>query len=350
MEARRPETAARAARRHAPWRSKGTAGVVIAGRLLLPTGPITGELMINSAGKIACASASCSSTAGYSAATHLSCPGAVVSPGLINAHDHTDYNTAPPISVAMQRWTHRNGWRTGTNGEPKLKEPNTSDDPKVIAAAELRFLMSGVTSLVGSGGVGGFVRNLANYQAQTQLEGLTGKTVFFDTFPLGDSNGVELATGCGYPSIQRPRPTAFEDGNYAAHVAEGISPSAENEFTCEKATLITNRTAVIHGVGLNATDIADDRDGQSEPRVVTALEHRALRQHREHHRIQERGHHHRDGHRLARVGLDEHAARARSAPIRSNEKYMGGALSDAGPLERRDPQRRDCRGVRRTNR
>lgn len=235
--------------------AKGTAGVVIAGRMLLPAGPTDGELMLDAAGKIACAAASCKATAGYAAATHIACTNAVISPGLINAHDHTDFNTAAPIDSKMLRYTHRHGWRKGTGGETKLAEPQTSSDPKVIAAAELRFVMSGVTSLVGSGGVGGLVRNLANYKDQTQLEGLTGKTVFFDTFPLGDSNGTEIASGCAYPSV-RSTGAAFADGNYAPHVAEGINPAAENEFTCEKATLITARTALIHGVGLNATDIA----------------------------------------------------------------------------------------------
>ena len=235
--------------------SKGTAGVLISGRLLLVSGPLDGEVLIDAAGKISCAAASCKSTAGYAAATHLACANAVISPGLVNAHDHTDFNTAKPIDNKLLRYTHRHGWRKGTGGETKLSEPQTSNDPKVIAAAELRFVMGGATSLLGSGGIGGMVRNLANYKDQTQLEGLTGKTVFFDTFPLGDSSGVEITSGCAYPAVRSPG-LAFADGNYAPHVAEGINPAAENEFTCEKASLITARTAIIHGVGLNATDIA----------------------------------------------------------------------------------------------
>lgn len=254
--------------------SKGTAGLLISGRLLLPTGPLDGELLIDATGKIACAAASCKATAGYAAATHLACSGAVISPGLINAHDHTDFNTAAPIDNKQLRYTHRNGWRKGTNGETKLTEPQTSSDPKVLAAAELRFVMGGATSLLGSGGIGGMVRNLANYKDQTQLEGLTGKTVYFDTFPLGDSTGVEIASGCAYPSV-RTAGQAFADGNYAPHVAEGINPAAENEFTCEKAALITARTALIHGVGLNATDIAQVATNKStliwSPRSNVAL-------------------------------------------------------------------------------
>jgi cytosine/adenosine deaminase-related metal-dependent hydrolase len=236
--------------------STGSSGLLIQGEILLPNGPAAGEVLIDGTGKIACADVSCSSTSGYGNATVLACPGGVVSAGLINAHDHTDYNTAPPVAHGNTRWDHRNGWRTGTGGEPTLKEPSTSTDAKVLAAAELRFAMSGVTTLNGSGGVDGLVRNVANYKAQEQLEGLTGKTVHFDTFPLGDSNGTEVASGgcAGYPNVTSAS-QAFEDGNYTPHIAEGINPDAENEFTCLKATVVTSRTGIIHGVGTNATDV-----------------------------------------------------------------------------------------------
>ena len=233
----------------------GTAGILIRGEVLLPSGAAKGEVLVDGSGKIACADVDCSQTAGYGSATVLACPGGVVSAGLVNAHDHTNYNIAPPVQHDTTRWDHRNGWRTGTGGEPQIKQPTTSSDPKVIAAAELRFLMSGVTSLNGSGGVDGLVRNVANYKNQEQLEGLSGPTVNFDTFPLGDSNGTELATGCGYPKVVSSG-QAFQDGNYTPHIAEGINPDAENEFTCLKGIVVTNRTGIIHGVGLNATDVS----------------------------------------------------------------------------------------------
>lgn len=234
--------------------STGSSGLLVQGQILLPSGPTKGEVLVGSDGKIVCADADCSSADGYGNATVLACPGGVVSAGLVNAHDHTDYNTAAPIDHGDTRWDHRHGWRTGAGGEPKIKQPSTSTDPKVIAAAELRFLMSGVTSLNGSGGVGGLVRNVANYKHQDELEGLNGPTVFFDTFPLGDSDGTELTSGCNYPSV-RPAGTAFQDGNYTPHVAEGINAAAENELHCETGTLITDRTGIIHLVGVNATDV-----------------------------------------------------------------------------------------------
>lgn len=235
--------------------SKGSAGVVLQGRVLAPEGPIDGEVLVDANGTITCVDASCSSSAGYQDATVIACTGSVISAGLINGHDHTDYASASPIVHGTTRWNHRHGWRTGAGGEPEVKQPRRSEDAKVIAAAELRFVLGGATSVNGSGGVPGLLRNLANYQDKSQLEGLTGPTVFFDTFPLGDSNGTTLTSGCSYPST-RSAGSAFASGTtYSPHIAEGLNDAAQNEFTCLKATLIREKTAIIHAVGLDANDV-----------------------------------------------------------------------------------------------
>ena len=236
----------------------GTTGVVLQGTVLTPAAPLAGEVFVDGTGKIACVAASCATTAGYASATVVSCPSSVISPGLINAHDHTEYDTTGPIPHGTTRWDHRNGWRTGAGGEPKLAGPASTTNAAIIASAELRFVLGGATSVIGLGGVHGLLRNLAAYPDTTMVEGLTGTTVFFDTFPLGDSNGTELTSGCAYPSPRSPS-LAFAGGAaYAAHVAEGVNLAAENEFTCVSGSLglLTAQTSVIHGVGLNAKDVA----------------------------------------------------------------------------------------------
>src|SRR5687768_1297847 len=60
---------------------QGDASKIISGTLLLPDGPQEGELFIDKNGIIACAGATCSSTAGYDLATKISCTDAVISPG-----------------------------------------------------------------------------------------------------------------------------------------------------------------------------------------------------------------------------------------------------------------------------
>jgi hypothetical protein len=238
--------------------SRGTSGLAIKATLLLPAGPLDGEVFVDGTGTIACAAASCSSTTGYASATRVACTNAVVSPGLINAHDHTDYDFQPPVHIGTERYQHRNEWRTGADGMPPLPSETYSDDVTTNAAIELRFMMSGVTSIVGSGGIGGLARNLAlNAYTNASLEGLAGKSVTFDVFPLGDQNGTILDSGCKYPSVVGG-PAAFGAGIFAPHFAEGINVGAENEIECATGSLnlVTAQTTVLHAVGTNAKDVA----------------------------------------------------------------------------------------------
>jgi large repetitive protein len=237
-------------------KSTGKSGLVLGGRLLLTSGPLTGELFINGSGTIACAATSCASTPGYSSATIIDCPNGVISPALVNAHDHTEYATTAPVSHGTIRYDHRNDWRRGADGATPLPTVSSTTDDATIAAQELRFVLGGTTSIVGSGAVGGLARNLASSFA-SDLEGLTGKPVDFETFPLGDSSGVVLTSGCGYPGIV-PTSEAFAKGVFAAHIGEGVNLGAENELGCAAQSnndLITSQTSIIHGVGFNANDV-----------------------------------------------------------------------------------------------
>jgi imidazolonepropionase-like amidohydrolase len=234
--------------------AKGTAGVAIKGRVLAESGPIDGEVLVDASGKITCVDASCAASAGYAEATQIACENSVISPGLINGHDHTDYASEPPLTHGTTRWSHRHGWRTGAGGEPEVDSPSRSSDDRVIAAAELRFVLGGATSVNGSGGVQGLLRNLANFQDKSQLEGLAGPTVFFDTFPLGDANGTLIESGCTYPSQRSPTQAFAAGATYSPHISEGINLAAQNELTCLQDTLVTEKTAIIHAVGIDAKD------------------------------------------------------------------------------------------------
>jgi hypothetical protein len=238
--------------------AQGSTGLVLQAVLLVPSGPVDGEMLIDSKGVIQCAAASCSSAAGYAQATQIACHSAVVSPGFVNAHDHTTYDADPPLQHGDIRYQHRNDWREGADGATALPSPNPTSDAATLASIELRFLMSGVTSLVGSGGTVGLARNLAEYNDPSWLEGLTGNSVYFDTFPLGDDDGTILTSGCAYPSVISAK-SAFADGVFAPHFAEGINVGAENEIECGDSAalgLVTSKTAVIHAVGTNAKDVA----------------------------------------------------------------------------------------------
>jgi hypothetical protein len=218
---------------------------------------VPGELFIGSNGNIACAATSCSSTAGYSGATKIACPNGVISPSLINPHDHTEYATAAPNLPPTTRYECRNEWRTGADDASTLPYSDTTN-VAIIAAQELRFVLGGATSVIGSGGVQGLMRNLGEYNNPAWLEGLTGAPVYFDTFPLGDSNGTIIDSGCGYPKIITTSSAFAGGGTFAPHIAEGINLGAENELTCATQSsndYVTSQTSVVHGVAVNATDV-----------------------------------------------------------------------------------------------
>lgn len=251
--------------------SEGTAGVAIKGRLLLPETIEDGELVIGSDGYITCVGKDCSSDAAYASATKISCTDAVVSPGLINAHDHITFANTPPRSHGDERYEHRHDWRKGLRGHTKIKTDGTAPG-ETVKAAELRFLISGTTSAASAGGQPGLMRNLDS--APAQLEGLRFKIANSQTFPLKDSDATNTnfpPTSCAnYSASRDTKATAQKYEGYLPHIAEGIDEAAHLEIACQSDeaadpthNLLIRQTGVIHGVGLRADDIKKFRDGQT---------------------------------------------------------------------------------------
>ncbi|HEX8437835.1 lamin tail domain-containing protein [Archangium sp.] len=212
-----------------------------------------GQVLVDDKGVIQCSSCDCSAQA--AGAVRISCPQGVISPALINAHDHIDYQKVPAAG-SEERFEHRHDWREGNNGHTELPSgSSTAVEP--VRWAELRQVMSGTTAVASSGGEGGLLRNL---NSSSQQEGLGEAALRFQTFPLGDSGGKELTSGCGYPRIDFPS-TIPALSAYLPHVSEGIEKSAHNEFFCVSGQgsgsqdLMTSRTAIIHGIALTAAEI-----------------------------------------------------------------------------------------------
>ncbi len=241
--------------------TKGTAGITYKGTLLLPDSVVeAGELMVSAAGIIACAAKDCSATAGYGATSVVACEDVVISPGLINPHDHISFANVPP-KATTERYEQRHDWRKGMRGHTKISTTPVPKVPNAVRAAELRFVMSGATSAVSSGGEKGLLRNLDG--AAAALEGLKVQSAKFDTFPLGDSTPKLLASGCDYPSRTTTASIAGYEG-YFPHISEGIDKEAHNEMVCQNTAvgpdgafdLIQRQTAVIHGIAVTAQDVA----------------------------------------------------------------------------------------------
>ena len=232
---------------------------LITGTVLAPTGIIaSGQVAINAAGMITCVGASCA----QGGETRIDCPMGVISPGLINTHDHITYTQNAPYTDTGERYEQRHDWRTGRRGHTEINTPGSATADQ-IRWGELRFLLGGATSIVGSGGQAGLLRNLD--QAANQ-EGLGQAAVKFETFPLDDSSGTQRDGDCNYGGTADTTATVTPLMSYEPHISEGIDRVARNEFLCTSTNtfdttapglssdLVLPQTAIIHGVGLKPFD------------------------------------------------------------------------------------------------
>jgi cysteine-rich repeat protein len=219
-----------------------------------------GQVLVDAQGVIQCSACDCSATAGAADATIISCPQGVISPGLINAHDHITFQGPPRVSTE-ERYEHRNDWRRGNDGHTRITNNGSSNI--LITWGELRQVLAGTTSVAGSGGQPGLLRNLDKESVTTSggsQMGLDEPALRYETFPLGDSGGEELKTGCGYPGIDSPLVIPLNSA-YFPHIGEGIEESAHNEFRCTSTRanggqdLFLRQTAVIHGIAVTAEEI-----------------------------------------------------------------------------------------------
>lgn len=233
--------------------TKGTSGnTLVVGTLLMEDKYLpSGELVYDSKGRIICVGADCSSKS--DGATIINCGVNVVSPSLINAHDHISFTQNDPSNWGTERYEHRHEWRKGLNGHTKISvSGNANKDEE--AWGELRNLMAGSTVMAGSGGVDGFLRNVDIGKD----DGIKLNGVKYDTFPLGDSSGTMISSGCGYN--YKDKESVLSNHCYLPHVAEGIDKAAENEFRCLSSTsngghdLTEANSAFIHMIGVSADD------------------------------------------------------------------------------------------------
>ena len=140
----------------------GTASTyALSGIVLLPSGAVAGHVVYDSeTGMITCAGEECDTTD-----AHVVCTEGIISPGLIDGHNHMQYNVLAP-------WQHdelfdnRYEWRSA-GGYWDYREAYDGIEGQYSCEigkwAELRTLVGGGTTVVGSSGgacIAGIVRNL----------------------------------------------------------------------------------------------------------------------------------------------------------------------------------------------
>lgn len=170
----------------------------------------------------------------------------IIFPGLIDLHNHVMWNVIPrwqPDRLYLNRYE----WRLGNDHYQKIRTAvrnvRSEHYGDMNAFGEVRALLGGATSIVGSGSrlsVRGLVRNLDFYSG-------------FYTIPLWQDR-AHLRS-----SIEIPR-NASETRKYLAnnrsdaffiHLAEGTGPASRAEFeVLNDLGLLTAKTAIVHGTAL----------------------------------------------------------------------------------------------------
>jgi cytosine/adenosine deaminase-related metal-dependent hydrolase len=221
-----------------------------------------GAVLVDAAGAITCVGCDCADEPEAAGATRVTCAAGVISPGLIDAHNHVEYDYNDPVGHGTERFEHRHDWRTGDRGHTEVDYGGSGSDQEATWA-EIRMALAGTTSYVGTGEIAGLVRNLSTDQG-----GLDQGEVDFDTFPLNDIRGETQESGCQYPDL--PSDTVLEASAYLPHVAEGIGLLARNEFACLTSDegggrdVLAPNSAFIHAIGLNAFDAAILAEGSGQ--------------------------------------------------------------------------------------
>jgi hypothetical protein len=244
--------------------AEGTAGgsLVIRGDVLAPVTVYRGGAIRIEGGVITCVGCDC---ADAPADATLTCSDAVISPGLINTHDHITYAHNLPIGQGVDRYEHRHDWREGLNGHAPLPYSGGAT-PAHVLAAELRFVMGGATSAAAAGAGAGLLRNV---DSSGDLEGIPLLPADSDTFPLDDGSGIQNLAGCDYG--QNPTDPSYVAGldAYLPHIAEGIDLYAVNELTCTTSgafDVVESNTAIVHAVGVTASEA--DAIAQADAMVI----------------------------------------------------------------------------------
>ncbi len=228
----------------------------IEGTILYEDGPMSrSSLLINPKGLLSCTGCDCLAEAKALDATRISCPNGLVSPALINGHDHLTWANVRPQSAGEERFEHRNDWRGGKRGHKKISVPSGGSNAEILFG-EIRQLMVGTVSIAGSNSAPGFLRNL---DSPLYREGLGNEAMDYDTFPLESGGDYDFRVGnCAYS--RQPALAYLDVGRHLMHVAEGIDDAARNEFLCLSGRAeggrdaIEARNTIVHGIGLVAED------------------------------------------------------------------------------------------------
>lgn len=228
-------------------------GTVFTGDILIPDGEVFTSAVT---GQVLCVSTDCSSAPGAAEATVL-CTDGIITPGLINPHDHGTYNHLPRWKHT-QKFNNRYQWQANQSYKDfKKGQASVSIKAKCenIKWTELRELVSGVTAIQGVSSsvgacAGGWIRNLDDTKGNAKLPGYLIETQVTKIAGAKDADVAEWTAGMDKGTLT----------GLVFHVAEGIDKTSKDEwYDLVGLGLARPRVGLIHATGLTGVELAEAR-------------------------------------------------------------------------------------------
>ena len=178
--------------------------------------------------------------------------GGLIFPGLIDSHNHPQYNVLGPIPFG-QLYEHRNEWRNDPiydefNAQLDAIEANPDPDWQylnIYKLAEVRAMCSGTTTIQGANTYSSNYAPFAHQGIGINNAHHFPPRIYASTFPLWDS-------------LSQWQSRANENWRrFVVHLAEGTNQVALDEFASwQDWGMLDERTTVVHGTALQAPEWA----------------------------------------------------------------------------------------------
>lgn len=259
----------------------GEGAILLRGTVVTPEGVIkAGEVLVNG-DEIICVAESCADKSPES--TAIVETGGILFPGLIDAHNHTEYNYQP-VWQNPKLYDNHGQWQgssayseTISSVHTEMKSPDGTDGKgackvaddcstgicaenkcqnllcEMIKYGEIRSLIAGTTTISQT-----ILRKCANTlvrNADLPYHGLDGgdtvRTNTLGVYSISNASSLISAMNAG------------EVGAYLIHVSEGIDEKAREEFDALEAQgLLLPQVVLIHGTALNEADLDKVKNAQ----------------------------------------------------------------------------------------
>lgn len=222
--------------------------LLLRGTVVTPAKVIQQGEVLTYKDEILCVAASCAGEARAKTATRIDTNG-IIYPGLIDSHNHTQYNYLP-VWKHSKMFTNHNQWQGASEYSSFMKLHRDLDNTlmcEMIKYGEVRSLVAGTTMIQGTP-----LRKCADTLIRNADLPYHG---------LGKDHMRTNVIGAGTidPSDATKLLSEFASGKttaYVIHLSEGIDETARKEFDkLESLGLLKPQVVVIHGTALKQAEL-----------------------------------------------------------------------------------------------